>query len=139
MKPFVAALSLVLLLAACTDRYKQVEELQTEVLDLHDTTMLKMDALYTTLDRLKPLRDSLSSDSMSPSAQLDEVVEAMTMLRKADDAMMDWMAEFKPVEKDDPIEESIAYLEEQKKSIIEVDRQMDESMENGERVLAKLK
>jgi hypothetical protein len=140
MKAFFAALSLtVLLVAACTDSRQPVDDLQQEVLDLHDTTMLKMDALYLVLDQLKPLKDSLSLDSTADPAAKDEVLEAMTMLRKADDAMMDWMAEFEPVEKDAPVEESMKYLEGQKESIIEVDRIMNQSIANGERLLEKMK
>lgn len=139
MKAMIIAVAFLMLCTACTDKGQRVQDLQQVVLDLHDSSMVKMDALYITLEGLKPLRDSLEMDSLPPSPELDEVLEAITQIRQADDEMMEWMANFEPVEKEAPAEESLAYLEEQKKSIIAVDEAMDASIENGNQVIKKYK
>lgn len=136
MKKLAFAVLLTIGFAACADSGKEVETLQGEVLELHDSTMVKMDAIYTMIDDLKEMKGVAETDSVNPQpALIVQVLDAITQLRKADDAMMDWMANFEGVEKDAPKEESMAYLKGQKASIMEVDDMINNSLKNGAELL----
>jgi hypothetical protein len=136
MKKLAFAVLLTLGFASCMESGKEVENLQSEVLELHDTAMVKTDAIYAMIDNLKELKGVAETDSLNPSPMLIvQILDGITQLRKADDAMMDWMANFETVEKDAPVDESLAYLQQQKTSILEVDSLIDNSLKNGREIL----
>lgn len=124
---------------ACSDSGQEVKDLNEVVLDLHDSSMVKMDAIYDQMARLRKAKESLAADSLNPSTELQaEIMQALGQLQAADDGMMDWMNDYKAPDKEAPAEESLKYLKEQKKSIEEVDLNIDNSLKNGENVLIKV-
>lgn len=136
MKKLVFAVLLTIGFAACAEKGQAVEDLQAEVLELHDSAMVKMDAMYVMIDNLKEVKGVAETDSVNPQpALVIGLLDAITQLRRADDAMMDWMANFETVEKDAPEEESLQYLNQQKASIQEVDVMIDNSLNNGSKLL----
>lgn len=133
---FLALISLVLL--SCGNSRQEVADLEEEVMAIHDSSMVKMDAIYNRISKLKKANDALEADSTQPNEALSaEITAAMADLRSADDAMMDWMAAYKAPTEDAPAEESIVYLEAEKISITQVDQQIDASIEQADRILSK--
>ena len=129
----------VLLLAGCIDKAAQVADLNREVLEIHDTAMVKMDAIYDRISALRKLEKEFAptdSTAGNPAAQ-GEVLDAIAQLQRADDAMMDWMRDYHPPVEEDPADSSLAYLEAQKISIVQVDEQIDESLAHGKEILNK--
>lgn len=131
-------LLLLLNFTSCDNSEQQVKDLNAEVLDLHDSSMVKMDAIYDQMARLRKADKVLSADSLNSDSLLkNEIMQALSQLQQADNGMMDWMSEYQPPEKDVAAEENLNYLEDQKKKIIEVDVNIDNSLKNGENVLKK--
>jgi len=123
---------------SCGNAGQQVADLEEEVMAIHDSSMVKMDAIYTRISKLKKAGAALEADStQSNEARKGEIMSAMADLRSADDAMMDWMAAYKAPTEDAPADESILYLEAEKISITKVDQQIDASIEQADRVLSK--
>ena len=138
MKHF-AFLSLILLLTSCTGG-DSVANLNGKVMAVHDSTMLKMDHIYTTMDGLKDLQKTLQADTVTANISLQtEIEEAIADLTAADDAMMDWMHGYLAPKKDVSDEENIKYLEGQMEGIEKVDQQMDECISKGQKLLSELK
>ena len=111
------------------------EQLYDEVMVIHDESMLKMGDIYARISDLK----ALSADSLNHSPYKEEILAAITGLRKADDGMMDWMAQFKEPGEEVPSEEAMTYLAEEKGKIIAVDKAIDESLEQGQSLIEKAK
>lgn len=102
---------------------------------VHDSSMVKMDAIYTQISQLRKLQETGEDTVAIDQAWNEKVLTAITDLRKADDGMMDWMANYKAPEKGADVDESMAYLEVEMKSITEVDLEIDKSLKNGQSVL----
>ena len=109
------------------------EQLYDEVMVIHDESMLKMGDIYARISDLK----ELNADSLNPSPYKEEILDAITDLRQADDGMMDWMAQFKEPGEEVANEEAMAYLEEEKKKIVAVDEAIDESLSQGQALIEK--
>lgn len=138
MKRYLILLIIPFVLFACDDPRQKVIELQEEVMEIHDSSMVKMDAIYTQISQLRKLHEQVAGDSLNPNPDLSErILDAITDLKKADDGMMDWMAKYRAPAEDADIEESMQYLEVEKKNIVEVDLRIDESLENGQTLLDK--
>lgn len=121
---------------ACDNSAHQVAELEEEVMAIHDSSMVKMDAIYSRISQLKKATAAIQADSTQPDdGRNNNIIEAMVDLRSADDAMMDWMAAYKAPAKDAPAEESISYLEAEKISITKVNQQIDTSIDQADKVL----
>ncbi len=136
MKRYWIFLIAPLIIVACSNPRQKVVELQEEVMVIHDSSMVKMDAIYTQIAQLRKLQEAVSGDNANPDSLLnDEILSAITDLRKADDGMMDWMANYKAPTEEADIEESMQYLEAEMERIKEVDREIDKSLENGQTIL----
>jgi len=108
--------------------------MQCRILTVHDRTMPRMGDLVETKAYLGAIKSL-------PKQAADSVAAARLALQRADDAMMAWMRTFRhdvPKQKIS-YETAMAYLKAQQDSIAEVEKRMDESMQQGQALLAKYK
>lgn len=135
MKRYWILLIIPFLFFACNDPWEKVVKLEEEVMVVHDSSMVKMDAIYTQISQLRKLQEAGEDTVDVDQAWNEKVLGAIADLRRADDGMMDWMANYKAPEKGADVEESTTYLEVEMKKITEVDLEIDESLKNGQSVL----
>jgi DNA-binding HxlR family transcriptional regulator len=132
--PLFGCLFLLSLLQSCKEntQSRQIEEMHLVVMEIHDAVMPKMRDIH---QLKKELRSLISERKLSDSL---EILETITLLNRADDAMMDWMDEYKKPEEGDDIEKSMAYLEEEKIKITEVSDLMVLSIEKAGALIKRL-
>lgn len=118
---------------SCQKLEPEVEKRYEEVMAIHDEVMPRMSDIHRLKKRLSKV-DTAQLTDMSPNILLDHSLK----LEKADNAMMDWMANFKKPKKDMPEDIAIAYLYEEKKAITAVRDLMLESIKEAEALLAKV-
>lgn len=123
-------------ISSCTSSKaeSEVEKMYKEVMIIHDEVMPEM----STIQRLKKQISKVDTSSLVDLSP-DILMNQITQLEKADNAMMDWMASFKKPKKDTPQEIAIAYLYEEKKSITEVKNIMLTSIADGKKLMEKIK
>jgi hypothetical protein len=110
-------------LGACQDKQAEaVNQLNSEVMKLHNETMPKMGDIYELKKALKKRSDATHEDS----TQLKEaLLEAQLALSKADDNMMQWMHNYtEGKNKAKTFEDKIKFLQTQKDSIQIVNNQI---------------
>ncbi len=114
MKFLIATTIALLTLASCKHSHPGMEDnpLYTEVMAVHDSIMPKMSDIHDLKKELKVYTESEARD---------QVMAAMGDLDKADEAMMEWMADFKMPEDKTQLE---TYLNDQKTKINQVAAQM---------------
>lgn len=114
MKIFIFPLFALLTLAACKHSHPGMEDnpLYVEVMAVHDSIMPKMSDIHS-------LKKDLNQYTESEAR--DKVLSTISELDKADEAMMNWMANFKVPEDKTQIE---SYLNAQKVEISSVAEQM---------------
>ena len=117
-----ACASLTHLCACRNEQEDAVNQLNSEVMKLHNETMPKMGDLHELKKALKLKRDAISEDSI----QLKEaLLAAQLSLSEADDHMMQWMhnyTEGKNTAK--TFEDKIKFFKAQKDSILIVNNQI---------------
>ncbi len=97
-----------IVLHSCTIPKSDVDRLHDEVMQIHDDVMPKMRDIYSLKKSLKRLVEEGD----------EQAAYHMDLLDKADDAMMDWMRDYrKPLE---TRENKIEYLQGEKSKIQEV-------------------
>lgn len=133
----VFMLILGLLIISCQNKTKEVEIQQTaesdnplykEVMAVHDAVMPEMGTIHAYKKELKILKDSFSNEN--------KILDAIQLLNKADDGMMDWMAAFKVPENKDSVQ---IYLEQEKIKIQKVSDDMYASMSTAKMLIDSLK
>ena len=103
----------------------------------HDTAMLLMKDIGNARNNL---RKSLKSET-TDSVQKDIILDLLLALKKADDAMMNWMREFKNTALDEDLynamseEEIITYLRNEESKIKAVHQQMLKSIADANKPL----
>ncbi|MEM7037853.1 MAG: hypothetical protein AAF570_12795 [Bacteroidota bacterium] len=103
-----------------------------EVMEVHDTAMLKMELIYNQISELKKIEERLKKEGEDANkSALEKVNSAINKLQAADDAMMDLMHNYRMPDESTPEKESLRYLDEQKVIITEVDQKMDESIDHA--------
>jgi hypothetical protein len=124
-----------IVLIACQPSAKKevdLKALKDEVFALHDEVMPKMGDLRRVRKDLMLQADSIQAVD---SAQAAILISASDELNAANEGMMNWMRNFNPnFEGTD--EETLNYLNEQKASIEEVNKNMKESLSKGEALLS---
>lgn len=127
---FVFTALLALLLASCSN-VNEVEKLKAEVMEVHDEVMPEMGNLMNLKKRLK---DKIAySDSIGESTEeLDQVVHN---LEGADEAMMEWMRNYKDPSSEMTKDQALKYLNEKMKSIKEVKQKINSSKAAAEALL----
>jgi hypothetical protein len=126
-----------LFITSCKEEKRNEEASQMEqVMAIHDEVMPKMGQLGKLVGQLKPMADSLGTDS--PQAK------AMRDLQDANKAMMDWMQgfgnKFEPeeiMEGQELSEEKKLWLNEEETKVKEVKEKINSSIANAEALLEK--
>lgn len=126
-----------LFITSCKEEKRNEEASQMEqVMAIHDEVMPKMGQLGKLVGQLKPMADSLGTDS--PQAK------AMRDLQDANKAMMDWMQgfgnKFEPeeiMEGQELSEEKKLWLNEEEIKMKELKEKINSSIANAEALLEK--
>ena len=141
---FATRLAFVLFLCPfliqCGNQPPEREELAKEVMIIHDEAMPKMQNIIDLKMQLQEMRNELTADTLQQhDAQLEKMRQAIKQLNSADEAMMDWMAEYQKTDIDRLTdEEAVAFLKKEKERITEVQRLMEQSIEESEKLLEEL-
>lgn len=148
MKSYISILvvSVITLLTSCggggnTQDTASTEEAQQQLWDemmvIHDEIMPAMGDIFKYSKTLKTYLDSTEvADELKA-----EIETAIENLNQADDGMMDWMAELKtPKELADSLDQKaiMEYLKSETEKIKVVKQQMEESLEQGEKMVQKI-
>lgn len=121
----VSAISLM----ACKSDKKAEETLRQEVERLHDEVMPKTDRLY----KLRKDIEKAYPDSVKVSSKASSI---SANLIKAEDAMMDWMHDYK-ADPQGSHAEIMTYLEGEKQKVINIKTLYQQSIEQAEHFLSK--
>ena len=111
-----------------------IEDMQDEVMAIHDEVMPEMG----TINRLAKELKVMVKDSLSTQDQRIEIKKHIDALETADDAMMNWMAEYKAPGKDLSKEKATELLQKEKEKITLVRDQMLNSISDAKALLSKL-
>ncbi|MDX2247625.1 MAG: hypothetical protein SF052_12650 [Bacteroidia bacterium] len=136
------ALVLTTVFVACTVKPGSTSEsgdespygkLMAEVMAIHDEVMPQMSKLYELKKSLGEKTETLS-DSETDKELRTKIEAATQSLEKADEGMMNWMRNFEDPGENDP-EKAVAYLQKEKEKVLEVKKQMLESIQTAEQIL----
>lgn len=106
----------------------EIKTLQDEAMRIHDKVMPKMSNINKTRRKLKKkLKDNPDN--------ANQLREAIKELESADDAMMNWMAEYKKYDKLDAGTDAVSYYKEEIKRITLVQLLMLGALDNGTKLL----
>ena len=124
MKFLIIIAIVILSQASCKHSHPGMEDnpLYMEVMAVHDSIMPKMSDIHDLKKELKAFAESPAKD---------QVMSAIGDLDKADEAMMEWMANFKTPEDKAQLE---TYLNNQKTQINQVAAQMYSAIEQATRL-----
>jgi hypothetical protein len=108
------------------------------MMKVHDDVMPKMADINRTSRALKPY---LEEGALEDKSMLEEVNRALKQLETADEGMMSWMSELKNLKtlrKEMDHAAVMEYLKAEGETITKVQNDMLTSLENGQKVLAKI-
>lgn len=123
------AMALLGLVTGCSDS-ATLEKDREALMDLHDTEMARMGEIFTLKEKLTFLADSLTSDE--DKAILGERIDR---LQEANEAMMQWMRDYREPSADMPAEEQKAYFSEEMEKMKIVERLIAGSIDSARVVL----
>ncbi len=134
MKKWLLYLSLPLALSACQSGPNEKDaqqELETEVMDLHDEAMADMGKIYRLRRNLGSLRDTLQAQS-GDTATINLLSRRIQELNDADEAMMDWMRRYQAP---DTLahEQAMIYLRQEHEKMARVKALMDSTIANAKK------
>ena len=123
----IPSLLLLLTSMSCKDTQKtETDALFDQVMTEHDEAMALMVDLFNQTKRIKSMRKSGETQK-----RLDRLEVKERQLNEAEEAMMDWMANFKkPDEQTDP-KEAKKYLDEQYQRIKTVHQKMKKAISDA--------
>ncbi len=119
---------------ACQPKKSEQEKMYTEVMKIHDDVMPEMSTIHRLKKQLKAI-----DTTMVKSPNYPTILNHLSALEKADEGMMEWMAEFSNPSSDTEEVEAIKYLKKEKIRISEVRDQMRESIAAAKRILLEIK
>lgn len=129
---FIAGVALVM--AACTNpKLEKIEQLKKEAIAVHDEVMPRMGEIHDLQLKLKALRKDYASDTTQMAQEVDaQLRDKVEELEIANEAMMDWMADYVvDFEKDAPEDSAVVYYTKQISAIEDVKLKMNESIEDA--------
>jgi hypothetical protein len=137
MMKWLLYLALPLALASCQSGPSEAERqetLETEVMDLHDEAMADMSKIYRLRRNLTSLRDTLAAQSADTSIT-NLLTRDITGLHQADEAMMDWMRNYKAP---DTLahEQAMLYLQQEHEKMARVKSLMDSTIAKAKETYA---
>ena len=110
------------------------QELYDEVMAVHDEVMPKMQDIMNLKEQIRGKIERLSQQT-GTEAEVEQLDQMINRLDEADEAMMNWMRNFKRDYEGMSEEEVINYLEEEKEKITEVRQEMLNTIEEAQGVL----
>lgn len=125
----------IFLLLSCSEKNEtNLEELETEVMAIHDSIMPKMTKIYYDRENLEKwmLEDTLNQNT---DELKDKVSNAIRELKTAEDAMWQWMSDYDDLReqiKSQPDSIKLKFMNENKLSIIRVRDMMLLSMSKAD-------
>ncbi len=116
---------------SCQDPQQQ---LQQEVMDIHDEMMPLI------REKIRPTQDKLTSliedaKEKKDTSSISKYTQAYQQLDLADQAMHDWMNQFKRPTVEMPKEEAMKYLEDQKAKVIKMKEVMETNINAAKKVI----
>ncbi|MEM6359466.1 MAG: hypothetical protein AAF149_01570 [Bacteroidota bacterium] len=115
---------------------RELKALYDEVIDIHDEVMPKMDDIMKAKGALQEQLDTLR-DSNPESSAIQELEQTILSLAQADEAMMNWMRNFKPQEDTVGHNAAMDYYKEERQKISSVKDQMLNALEEADRLIIK--
>lgn len=136
MKNLIMLVAILASFTACDKKADKVQELETEVLAIHDEVMPQMDdimSLKSKLSKKIQSMDSLQNEGVSSNTTAEERIKAVDLnqrLNESDKLMMDWMHAYRgdSAKKLNP-EAAVLYFEQQKEKILLVKQQTVKAIE----------
>lgn len=135
---------LLLTFIACKDTKKEEKTLEGQVMDLHEKVMgsnetamqnkMKMDTLIFKKDSVKKVYPALDT-----SAENKIMRNLSLQIVKTDDKMSDWMNNYNPDFSGKTHEEIIKYLDQQKKTVEQINTQYNTVIHTSNQYLLKYK
>lgn len=125
MKKYIYSITLLITLLvfgnSCKEYNQEQQQLWDKVMMVHDEVMPKMGELHQ-------LKKQLKKQAENPTQQ-----KTIQEIEAAQDAMMDWMRNFKSMRVLAKLDhaEAIAYLKKEQKRVAKVKKMMLESIEKG--------
>ncbi|NOT75844.1 MAG: hypothetical protein HOP08_13040 [Cyclobacteriaceae bacterium] len=117
--------------AGSTDSDNPNQALYSEIMDIHDEVMPKMEDIY----KLKQtLTEKVTNTPDMPEAQKLEIQATIARLDSANNSMMDWMHSFSPLPDSVDQEKAREYLEMQMESIKKVRDVTNETLEKAQKI-----
>ncbi len=110
------------------------KDLHDQVMQIHDEIMPKMDNIMKAKGQLQEKLDSLRASNGSEEV-ISELEKAKLALSEADEAMMQWMRDFKPQEDGADEKAIMDYYKDQEEKIKAVKDQMYSSLEEAKKLL----
>jgi Mg2+ and Co2+ transporter CorA len=107
------------------------QALYDQVMDIHDEIMPRAEDIY---QLKKELQEKLTNSPDMAADKKQELELVITQLDSADQSMMDWMHQFKPLPDSADQEKARAYLESEMERIKKVKDLMNESIEKAKAV-----
>lgn len=130
MKNILCIASLFMLLVSCDDSQEQIKALKKETMDIHDEAMKDL----ADMNRVsRELKDYMVVALMTPE-QSQQFFTVLADMKKAEDGMMSWMAEYKDP-KGMPGQEAIAYMQDQKQKIAANRDDIRAALEAGKKLI----
>lgn len=129
-KHFIRIAMPLLLLTACntgSTEATQQEELETDVMAIHDDAMAKMGDIYKLRRSFRSLRDTLAAQQ-TDTATLQALQQQIDELNQADEVMMVWMRNYQAPDTLQH-EQAMAYLQQELQKIKRVQTVMDSTMQ----------
>jgi hypothetical protein len=128
----ITALLLSTLLLACNDR-QAVIALQTETEHAHDEAMKLMGPMNALVRNLKKELSEIDTSS----TRYDSIQQVIKTAQKAEADMMDWMKKYKAPSETTTKEEALLYLNQQKSSIEQNARDLQEVTSRAQLLIQK--
>src|SRR5690606_32623002 len=122
---------LLLLITSCGSKQNPNQQLQEEVIAIHDEVMplmgslvrksMKIDSILTNIDGIKADKSALDT-----AGQKEELLNLQSKIEESNDAMNKWMREFELEYEGKSDEEIKTYLEQEKVKVEEINRKFKE-------------
>jgi len=133
MKKLLLPLTAGLILFGCADKKAQEQSLRDSVIAIHEKVMGEDGKLEDSKTALGAFVKANPTGPLVDSANL--LTGKLTL---ADSAMMIWMHDFNP-ELNKSHDENMAYLQKQKRLVIQIDSQMNAALNASNKFIAKTK
>ncbi len=125
-------ISLFLIHCSSDKKRSQIDELEKEVMDIHNKVMPGMGEVARLKDELEKKKESL--DSMA-TEQAQAINDLLLELSAANDGMMNWMRNYSGDFTEMAREDVKKYLEDQKKAISDVQDRISRAVEAAKKEL----